>query len=73
MDTNKAKAKIAAPIVKNEAEATRTALIDTNKAAMDAYYEVTKSEADAYKVMMDDLGYAKDSEILNYIMVKTIG
>jgi len=40
---------------------------------MDAYYEVTKSEADAYKVMMNDLGYQKDEEILNYIMVKTIG
>jgi len=48
-------------------------LLDTNKAAMDAYYEVTKSEADAYKVMQSDLGYATDDEILNYIMVKTIG
>lgn len=30
MDTNKAKAKIAAPIVKNNAEAAKTALLDTN-------------------------------------------
>lgn len=72
METNKAKAKIAAPIVKNQAEAKKTALLDTNKAAMDAYYEVTKSEADSYKVMQNTLGYKDDKEILNYIQVKTI-
>lgn len=73
METNKAKAKIAAPIVKNDAMAAKTALIATNKAAMDAYYEVTKSEADSYAVMQKDLGYETDQEILNYIMVKTVG
>ena len=40
---------------------------------MDAYNEVTQSEALAYKVMQSDLGYSTDDEILNYIMVKTIG
>jgi hypothetical protein len=53
--------------------ATKTALLDTNQAAMDAYYEVTKSEADSYKVMQTTLGYTADKEILDYIMVKTIG
>jgi hypothetical protein len=48
-------------------------LLATNLAAMNAYYDVTKSEADAYKVMQNDLGYKTDKEILNYIMVKTIG
>lgn len=73
METQKANAKIAAPIVKNKASAKVAALLKTNQAAMDAYYEVTKSEADSFKVMQDSLGYKSDKDILNYIKVKTIG
>lgn len=51
METKKANAKIAAPIVKNQASAKVAALIATNAAAMNAYYAVTESEADSYKVM----------------------
>lgn len=70
-------AKVAAPIVVNQAKAAINALKDTNQASIDAYVEVTKSEADSYKVMMNDLGYnnspdTADQDILNYVMVKTI-
>ena len=72
METKMKSAKIAAPIVENQATAKKNALVATNKAAMDAYYDVTKAEADSYKVMQSTLGYTKDQDILNYIMVKTI-
>ena len=42
-------AKVAAPIVVNQAKAKINALKDTNQAAIDAYVDVTKSESDAYK------------------------
>jgi len=49
--------------------------LKTNQAAIDSFNEVTKSEAAAYKQFMKDLDYSKsdNTEILNYIKVKTIG
>ena len=72
MDTKMANAEVAAPIVKNKAEAKVGALLKTNEAKMEAYFDVTKSEADSYKIMKDKLNYSDDKALLNYIKVKTI-
>lgn len=65
-------AEVAAPIVKNKADAKVKALLATNQAKMDAYLAVTKSEADSYKSMKTKLSYTKDEDLLNFIKVKTI-
>lgn len=57
----------------NQAKAKVNALLKTNQARMNSYVEVTKAEADGYQVMMKDLGYSKDNDILDYIKVKAVG
>ena len=45
-------AKIAAPIVVNNAEAKVNSTLETNLAQMESYLKITESEASAYKDMM---------------------
>ena len=77
MKTNMQNAKVAAPIIVNQAKAKINALKDNNEAAINAYVSVTTSEANAYKSMMDKLNYAggptPGKDILDYVTVKTIG
>ena len=65
-------AKIAAPVVVNNAEAKVNATITTNLASMKAYLLVTQSEADSYAAMKSHLGFGDDTSILKYIKVKAI-
>lgn len=72
MQTQINQAKIAAPVVINNAEAKVNATVTTNLAQMKAYYEVTKSEGLAYKSMKETLGMSSDAALLGYIKVKAI-
>ena len=72
MQTQVSQAKIAAPVVVNNAEAKVNATVTTNLAQMKAYLLVTQSEADAYKEMQSQLGFSDDVSILRYIKVKAI-
>ena len=48
METQVRQARIAAPIVINNAEATVNSTLETNLAHQESYLQVTKSEATAY-------------------------
>lgn len=72
MQTQVSQAKIAAPVVVNNAEAKVNATVTTNLAQMRAYLLVTESEADAYMAMKTQLGFSDDVSILKYIKVKAI-
>lgn len=72
MATKVSQAKIAAPIVINNAEAKVNATLATNLAQAQSYLAVTKSESNAYKLMKTDLSFQTDEQLLNYIKVKTI-
>lgn len=72
MQTQINQAKIAAPVVVNNAEAKVNATVTTNQAQMEAYLKVTQSEALAYKSMKETLGFNSDPALLGYIKVKAI-
>ena len=68
-----ANAIIQAPKIVNDAEGKISAQIANNKAAMESYYKVTEQEALSYKALKTSLGFANDTQFLNYVKVKTIG
>lgn len=72
MNTQVSQARIAAPVVINNAEAKVNSTLAQNLAQNEAYLQVTESEADAYKVMKGNMTFATDAELLNYIKVKAI-
>ena len=72
MNTQVSQARIAAPVVINNAEAQVNSTLATNLAQMQSFYEVTKSEATAYKLMKAALTFATDGQMLAYIKVKAI-
>lgn len=65
-------AKIAAPIVINNAEAKVNSTLETNLAQMESYLMITESEATAYKIMKEELAFKDDAQMLSYIKVKAI-
>ena len=72
METQVRQARIAAPIVVNNAEARVNSTLETNLAHMESYLMITESEATAYKQMKADLGFTDDKWLLSYIKVKAI-
>lgn len=57
MQTQENQTLIAAPIVVNNAEAKRDALIATNEAIMRSFLTVTETEAIGYQAMSSQLGF----------------
>jgi len=72
METQVRQARIAAPIVVNNAEAKVNSTLETNLAHMESYLLVTESEATAYQFMKTDLNFQSDQQLLSYIKVKAI-
>ena len=57
METQVRQARIAAPIVVNNAEAKVNSTLETNLAQMESYLLVTEAEASAYAFMKTDLSF----------------
>ena len=57
METQVRQARIAAPIVVNNAEAKVNSTLETNLAQMESYLLVTEAEASAYAFMKTDLNF----------------
>lgn len=72
MQTQENQARIAAPVVINNAEAKVNATLETNKAAMESFYKVSVTEAEGYAVMKTKLGFKTDQQLLDFIRAKTI-
>lgn len=72
METQVRQARIAAPIVVNNAEAKVNSTLETNLAHMESYLQITQAEATAYQAMKADLGFTTDQQLLSYIKVKAI-
>lgn len=60
METQVRQAKIAAPIVVNNALAKVNSTLETNLAQMESYLLITESEASAYQLMKSELSFQDD-------------
>ena len=72
MQTKENQARIAAPVIINNAEAEVTAMLETNLAEMESFKQVSVKEAEGYAQMKRTLGFTADSQLLNFIKAKTI-